>query len=196
MDEGVLRNGELLLTELQTNGEAAFEKVYNLYSAELIAFAAKRLESLAEAKDILHDVFVDLWTRRETLRITTSLRAYLYSMVRYKVIDHIRKNVRREYYTQMVRSLESRTDNSTLEQILYEDMTAIVESEIDKLPEKTREVFLMSRYQHKTVREIAEQMQVSEQTVKNQLSTALRRLRPALGGIITTMIMLFIRGLL
>jgi RNA polymerase sigma-70 factor (ECF subfamily) len=196
MDEGVLRNGELLLTELQTNGEAAFEKIYNLYSAELIAFAAKRLESLAEVKDILHDVFVDLWTRRETLRITTSLRAYLYSMVRYKVIDHVRKNVRREYYTQMVRSLESRTDNSTLEQILYEDMTAIVESEIDKLPEKTREVFLMSRYQHKTVREIAEQMQVSEQTVKNQLSTALRRLRPALGGIITTMIMLFIRGLL
>lgn len=192
MDEEDLPTAEVLLTDLKNGGEQAFEQVYSQYSAELIAFAAKRVESLSEAKDILQDVFVDLWTRRNTLEITTSLRAYLYATMRYKVIDHIRRNVRREYYAQMVECLAARTDNSTLEQVLYEDMNALVESEIDKLPGRTREVFLLSRYQHLSIREIAEEMQVSEQTVKNQLTTALRRLRPALGGIITTLVLLFI----
>ena len=192
MDDEDLPTGEVLLRGLQNNSEQAFERIYNQYSAELIAFAAKRLESLAEAKDILQDVFVDLWTRRSTLHIHTSLRAYLYTTMRYKVIDHIRRNVRGEYYARMVESIAIQSDNSTLEQILYEDMNALVESEIDKLPGRTREVFLLSRYQHLTIREIAEEMQVSEQTVKNQLTTALHRLRPALGGIITTLVLLFI----
>lgn len=160
-------------------GHGSFEQVYKAYAPELIGYAARRLESLSEAEDIVQDVFADLWHKKEELLITHSLRAYLYGAVRYKVIDHIRRHVQRSYYADMVRSLHTEEDNATFDHIVYKDLHGLIEAEIGKLPARTKEVFRMSRHGHLSVSEIADTLQVSDQTVKNQLTTALKRLRPS-----------------
>lgn len=188
MELEALPTDEVLLTGLQENDEKAFERIYARYSPDLLDFAARRLESLTEAKDILQDVFIDLWAKRATLHIRLSLRSYLFSTVRYKMIDHIRKNIKRDYYAKMVKTIHNNMDNSTFDHILYNDLNTFAESEIDKLPRRVKEVFLLSRHQHLSIREIAHELQVSEQTVKNQLTTAMRKLRPALSKIITVFV--------
>lgn len=192
MNEKNLHSESQLLEKMHIGKENAFEEIYNHYAADLINFAAYRLESLSEAKDIVQDIFLDLWIKREALTITRSLRAYLFNAVRFKVIDHIRKNIHREYYSDIVKSLYATNDNSTFDNILYNDMNIYVESEIKKLPCRIREAYQLSRVQHLSISEIARQMNVSEQTVKNQITTAMKRLRPIISKILIIITLLFI----
>lgn len=192
MNEKSLHQESIFLEKMHLGEEGAFEEIYNHYADDLIDFAARRLESLSEAKDIVQDLFLDLWIKRETLMITFSLRAYLFSAVRFKVIDHIRKNIHREYYSNIVKDLYTRDDNSTFDNILYNDMSSYIDSEVKKLPRRIREIYQLSRYQHLSISEIASQMNVSEQTVKNQLTTALKRLRPVISKILIIIALLSI----
>lgn len=156
-----------------------FEDIYRSHAPELIEYASKRLENLSEAEDVIQDVFTDLWSKKDQLRISCSIRAYLYAAVRYKVVDHIRRNIQRDYYARMVKALRTEEDNATFNQVVYRDLEQHLETEIEKLPARTQQVFHMSRKDHLTVKEIASRLEVTDQTVKNQLTTAVKRLRPA-----------------
>jgi RNA polymerase sigma-70 factor (ECF subfamily) len=180
MDEIDIQTDKKLLRRLRNGDEKAFEQIYQDYSSALIGFAGSRLETLAEAKDVVQDVFMSLWIKREVLQINVSLQSYLYTAIRYKVIDHIRKNVQRDYYAKAVSHLKPQSENTVYDDIFYKELNGLMDSEIGKLPLRTREVFLMSRKRHLSIAEIATQLNVSEQTVKNQLTTALKKLRPAL----------------
>lgn len=170
---------EVLLQRFQQGDAHAFEQIYKLYVPGLIEFAARRLESLSESEDIIQDLFLDLWSKRGKVLINYSLKAYLFAAVRYKVVDHIRRNINRDYYQTLVRSLNTEADNATFNNILYKDMNGFLELEIEKLPCRMREVFILSRKRHLSISEIASTLKVSDQTVKNQLTTALKRLRPS-----------------
>jgi RNA polymerase sigma-70 factor (ECF subfamily) len=176
-----------LILQLQQGDRKAFERIYGRYAAELIDFAAGRAEYLEDARDMVQDIFISLWSNRETLQIT-SLPAYLYGAVRYKLIDHIRRNIRQERYSAHAQLLYPDTDNSTLDDILYEDMDHFVISEAEKLPPRMREVFLLSRKRRLNIKEISSEMQISEQTVKNQLYSALKALRPLKDKILSVLL--------
>jgi RNA polymerase sigma-70 factor (family 1) len=166
-----------LIQEFLSGGEKAFTALYELYAPSLINYAAARLTSLEEARDIIHDLFVHLWEEKDVLVITRSLRGFLFAAVRYRIIDHIRRNITRREYAERLQTLQAEIELSNQDETEAKDLHRALEKAIDELPPRVREIYRLSRQQHRSITEIAQQLQLSPQTVKNQLTTALSLLR-------------------
>lgn len=166
-----------LLQRLRAGEEAAFADIYAGYAPLLIGYAAARLSSLEEARDIIHDIFVYLWDERQNLDINRSLRSYLFTAVRYRIIDHIRKQLTRRQYFTWAKMLIQRVNADMEEEIAVKHLHHTLEHAVEDLPSRTQEIYRLSRYRHLAVKEIACELGLSEQTVKNQLTTALNYLR-------------------
>ncbi|QEH43399.1 RNA polymerase sigma-70 factor [Chitinophaga sp. XS-30] len=165
------------ILRFRTGDMEAFEWLYNRYAKEMMDFAAGKLVSLEEARDIIHDLLVELWAKREQLHVNQSLRAYLMQAVRFRVIDHLRRNMLREDYKEAMHTAEKEIDNTTGQLIVYRDLDNAITAELDRMPPRAREIYRLSRQQHMSVNEIASTLNISSQTVKNQLTTVLKHLR-------------------
>lgn len=169
-----------LLDLLKQDDRSAYTEIYHRYKFILHNHAWNKLREREEAQDILQEVFTNLWVKRATLTISSNLSGYLYSAVRNRVLDHYSHNeVKLKYVNGMKPDLEHEvaTDHRVRENQLKE----LIEREIAALPPRMREVFEMSRKQHMTYKEIAETLGTSEETVKKQVSGALKTLRVKLG---------------
>ncbi|UAY56918.1 RNA polymerase sigma factor [Arachidicoccus terrestris] len=184
----------MFIEKLKADCPKAFETVYNTYAPQLINYSAARLSSLEESRDLVHDVFVSFYERRATLDLNVSVRTYLFAALKYKMIDHIRKNTHRKYYKEMVLSMDQHTEESVFDQTVYNNLNCIMDQEVSRLPGRMRETFILSRQHHLSVTEIAAEMRVSEQTVKNQLSTALKKLRVVLNRIALIPLLIWLLG--
>lgn len=170
------------LVLLLNNGDRlAFTQIYERYKYLLYVHALRRLRNEAEAEDLIHDLFATIWNRHETLNLKGSLQGYLYTAVRnriFKLMAH--KNVESEYISSFHQAIEP-TANITDYLVREAQMAAMIEKEIAALPPKMREVFELSRKQHLSHKEIAEQLNISEQTVSKQVTNALKILKTRLG---------------
>ncbi|NSL87426.1 sigma-70 family RNA polymerase sigma factor [Chitinophaga sp. Mgbs1] len=170
-----LTEGELLLL-VAADDAAAYEVLYNRYWEPLFLFAYKRLRITAAAKDAVQEVFINLWRRRATLQVNASLRTYLFTAVRYEVLKSI------AYATHTVAGEETMAmtvpaADDTTDTLHAKELQHVLADAVEKLPGKMKMIYVMSRQYHRSVAEIAQELHLSEQTVKNQLSRALLRLR-------------------
>ena len=162
---------------LQQGDEEAFELLYNRYWEKLLTVAYHRTGSMETAKELVQDVFTNLWRRRNHLNIKTTFAAYIFSAMKYTILDYIRSQAVKEKYAEAIKKTALGTDNTTIDFIAYRELNSILEKEINKLPEKCRMVFRLSRVEHYSTKEIAEKLQISPKTVENQLTKALKVLR-------------------
>jgi len=169
--------GDHLLEALRSGNEQAFAAIYEQFAPALINYAATRLIELEEARDIIHDLFVHLWEERATITITHSLRAFLFAAVRYRIIDHIRRNVKKRAYADSLEALYTAIAMNNGQELEAKDLEGNIERAISQLPPRVQEVYRLSRHQHRSIAEIAKELRLSPQTVKNQLTTALSLLR-------------------
>ncbi|HTN08003.1 RNA polymerase sigma-70 factor [Agriterribacter sp.] len=169
-----------LLQSLKSGDQSAFNALYELYAASLTGYAASRVASLEEARDIIHDLFVYIWDERENIAITTSFKSFLFAAVRYRIIDHIRKNITRREYAEMTQRLTNDFINNAEDELTAKNLNQTIELAVNNLPLRTKEIYRLSRHHQLAVKEIACQLHLSEQTVKNQLTTALSYLRASL----------------
>jgi len=181
-----------LLIRLSVGDEEAFSEVYNLYAASLIRFAGSKLSSLEEAKDLIHDVFVYLWVEQKRIHIHTSLQTYLFGITRHKIIDHIRKNITREEYANKLRALSLDMECRIEKDIHAKELNRTVEKALEELPPRTKEIYQLSRNENKSIAEISELLHISNQTVKNQLTSALKFLRSSLTRLTTFLLFVFL----
>jgi RNA polymerase sigma-70 factor (family 1) len=172
---------ELLIARLKKGDHEAFAEIYARYAGKLAGFAGSKLYSLDDAKDILHDMFVNLWENRTEISVTSNLQSYLFTIVRRRIIDKIRKNVTREQYALMMQSLADSYDNSE-SRLETRELQKHIERLLGHIPPRVKEIYLLSRNEGLSNREIADKLNLSEQTVKNQLSAALKHLRKSLTG--------------
>src|SRR3546814_10713262 len=115
------------LPERFRNGDPeAFALIYTHYAESLIDFVSAKLASMDEARDLIHDLFVDIWEKRDRLRIDSSFRSYLLTASRYRVIDHVLSNIRHEYYAGITRPRNTHADTYTSYDILSKDITAVM----------------------------------------------------------------------
>lgn len=171
---------EHLLLLLKQGDKAAFESVYHLYWEKMYAAAYKRVKNSEAAEEIVQDLFTDLWQRRGLLPAVTSLSAYLYSAIHYRAIDYIRKEITKNRYERYVGLYRLDFDNTTEDQLLFNDLNAYISKEIETLPVKCREVFKLSRNGHKSNKEIAQALGISEKAVEKHITKALKHLRTTL----------------
>lgn len=168
-----------LLNQLKNGDKNAFTSIYQSYAPALVGFVASKLSSREEARDIIHDIFTSLWDASEKLDVKTgTLQSFLFAAAHYRVIDHIRKHVTRKAYAEMLGQLSDMIifENGEAE-IVSKDLHNNMEQAVEKLPLRVKQIYRLSRDRHLAIREIAFKLGLSEQTVKNQLSTALHHLR-------------------
>jgi len=182
---------QVLLQQLSQNDQAAFTAIYERYWKSLFREAMNVLRSQKEAEDCVQELFVSLWNRRQALSITT-LRAYLHTAIRYQCIDRIEKDmIRGGYLEDFTTYLEANQTMPSIEEELYaRELAANIDQVMDKMPDKMREVFRLSRQEHLTHREISTRLQISEETVKKQIYLALKILKSNLGN--TSLAMLIV----
>lgn len=179
-----------LLHLLKSGDQSAFNMLYELYAASLTGYAAARLASLEEARDIIHDLFVYIWDERASITITTSFKSFLFAAVRYRIIDHIRKNITRREYAEMAQRLTADYIASSEDELAAKEISQTLELAVNNLPSRTKEIYRLSRHRQLAVKEIASRLHLSEQTVKNQLTTALSYLRISLERITVLLVWL------
>ena len=172
---------DLQLTSLlKEDDEAAFAEIYVRYAANLTGFASSKLFSLEDSRDVIHDVFVKLWEDRKRLQVDRNLEAFLFTLIRHRIVDKIRKNITREEYAVMALALQTSYHSDTEQQIAAKELKKHIDGALQHLSPKVKEIYCLSREQHLSVAEIADKLQLSEQTVKNQLTVALKHLRESL----------------
>ena len=164
---------------LASGSENTFKIVYQKYWQRLFLSAYNVLKDKEACEDIIQDIFVSLWQRRESLNINTSLPAYLFTATRYQVFHHIKKSTGRP---ELFKNLEKRFLTDAPDMTLYaKDMQEKINTAVNNLPEKCRNIYKLSREHQLSYKEIAYHLQISTKTVENQLSIALKKLRDALG---------------
>jgi RNA polymerase sigma-70 factor (ECF subfamily) len=171
-------NSDLELLLLLKKGEqVAFAELFQRYHHPLYLHARRMLGDMDEAKDIVQDVFASIWSKRDNLTIPAAVDAYLYGAVKNRILNVIaHQHVVSRYAESIDRFLENGIAY-TDEQVREKELARIIEKEISLLPEKMRVVFEMSRNDELSYREIAERLNISENTVKKQAQRALKILK-------------------
>lgn len=179
-----------LLDLFRSGDMQAYEELYQRYWSLLYIAACKVLRQEDDAKDIVQEVFLSLLQKGTELELTTSLSAYLYAAVRYKVLDRMRHlQVKEQYFSSLQHYTDAAavlTDGKLLEKEFIEKM----EAAIKLLPDKMRIVFELSRHEALSHKEIARLLQISDKTVKKQIANALKVLKIKLVQAIILLILL------
>lgn len=168
-----------LFSLIKEDNIKAFEELYNRHWAGLVDAAYRRLQSSQRAEDLVQDLFVSLYQKRTSIEFTVSLQAYLNQALKYKILNEFRSdNTRNTYQKAVFFSPVCKNDfASALEaKELHRKIDMILES----LPEKCRKVFLLSRRENRSNKEISQSLSISLSTVEKHIGRALKTLRNAL----------------
>lgn len=175
---------EQLIEHLRAGSHQAYTEIYNRYKAPLYRHALKVLEKKEEVNDVIHDLFLTLWVRREAITINRSLSAYLNGALRNRILDHIARN---RFVGSYLDSLQHYIECSipyTERQVLFNELVNLLDREVAALPPKMREIFELSRRDNLSHKEIAAQLNISDHTVKKQINNALKILRPKITSLL------------
>lgn len=170
-------NDEVLLELFRQGNTHAFEELYKRFWGVLYLQAYRILEQEQDAQDIVQEVFTTLWTKAAGISLSGSLAAYLYVATRNRVLNLLASKRTYQGHLSSLKHFISGADNTSLQYITEKEITARIEREIHALPVKMREVFELSRKTALTHKEIAHKLQLSQETVKKQISNAIRTLR-------------------
>ena len=165
-----------LVKRLQKGNLEAFDDVFKKYSSRLYGFAFKFLKSKVETEGLVQDVFLKVWENRRNLKKEYSLKSYLFTIAYHNICRIFRK---KRIYLELAESNGNSRDRSfnLEEQIDYKNILDRVDRLIEHLPEKQKIIFIKSRREGKSTREIAREMKLASGTVDNNISAALKFLR-------------------
>ena len=181
MEDFTLYSDQKLISLLKDNSQVAYTKIYDRYQGLLYIYACKITKDENEAEDIVQEVFFYLWDKRNTINFDSSLSSYLYTAVRYKFFNLLDHKKIRANYIESFQDFMSMGSVQADYRLRERDLAQLIEKEIALLPPKMREIFELSRKQQLSHKEIAQKLNISEKTVKNQVNGALKQLRGKLG---------------
>lgn len=167
-----------LLERIKCDDISAFETLYHRMWERLFLFAQSRLKSKADAEDVVQQVFMNIWEHRATKNITGSFSNYLFTAVRYEVIDQLAAMLKDHQKLAHVQEHILPGFNETLENLLAKEMDKEISDHIQHMPEQMQKIFRLSREEQLSPGEIAKTLAITEKTVRNQLSIAIGNLRP------------------
>ncbi|ALL05701.1 hypothetical protein AQ505_09480 [Pedobacter sp. PACM 27299] len=187
-------NDQDLVALLKTDEQVALKCIYDKYWENLYLAAFNIIRDEAQSKDIVQDVLLQMWIRRNDVAILT-LKSYLFSAVRYKVLTHIKCADNRKVFVEPG-ELEQLAGSTELSDRLNEhDINEILEQVVVTLPGRCREIFLLSRKQFLSNKQIGERLGISVKTVENQMTIALKHLRAAMNEYLFWACLLFEIGI-
>ena len=174
----------ILLTRLKQNDEQAFEELFRKYFPVLHEYANFYTRDSRLSEDIVQDIFFRIWESRVSLVITTSFKAYLYRSVHNSCIQYLRHQAVKNKHDALSQiKLEEATAmnrlffESGLQKLFENEIEALINSALNEMPEKSREIYLLSRHSHLKNAEIAVKMELTEKAVEYHITKALSMVR-------------------
>ncbi|MHA7110249.1 RNA polymerase sigma factor [Sunxiuqinia elliptica] len=173
-------NNEIeLIQKLKAGDSAAFETLFGLYAGKLFYFVNKYLDLKEEAEEIVQDVFLNLWKHKKEIRSEKAFKSYLYQIALNNIRNYFNKKLVQEKHKQLIAQNYLFEKESDADELDYESVIKKVDQLIDQLPPKRKEIFLLSRKEGLDISEIADYLNISEATVKNQITSAVAFLKKA-----------------
>lgn len=165
-----------LVTLLRDGNALAFKELYDRYWLYSYRLAVKKLGREDLAQEMAQQLFENLWDKRDRL-IITNIKAYLTISLKNLIIDYVRRNIREESYLDHLKTFFDQSYGTVTETYEYSELSDTVTTLLSRLPEKTRQVFELSRFEYYTIPEIAQQLNLSEKAIEYHLTKSLRFLR-------------------
>jgi len=165
---------ELLFELIRKDNRAAFSELYNRYWNKLYLYLIKVIRHPEETEDILQEVFVSIWNRRQELNNIESIKAYLFSSARFKGLNFLHREVTKGKVIDHLLLDSNKQDTSLENQQSAKEIERVLENTIEDLPSKMQQVFVLSRKEQLSYKEIADTLNISDKTVKKQINNALK----------------------
>jgi RNA polymerase sigma-70 factor (family 1) len=172
-----LHSEKELFANISRGDEEAFQLLFGMYKSRLHDFAFRMLKSHESADELVQETFLKIWASRETLVSIEQPEHYLFTVTRNKAIDQLRKIAQDRTLRQIIWKRISQLQNPTEEYIFEKESSQLVQEAFAKLSPQKQEVFRLSRYEGLNHEQIADQLHISKNTVKNHLVSSLRFIR-------------------
>ncbi|MFY0652003.1 MAG: RNA polymerase sigma-70 factor [Cyclobacteriaceae bacterium] len=164
------------MTRLNIADLTSFESLFRAYYSNMVIYAFKFLRKKEEAEDLVQEVFFSLWKKKDTIELKSSLESYLFGAVKRQCQNKLRhdKVVRKYANNFAISSNQSQDPYSTL---VGEEMESVIKNTLDELPDQSKKIFVMNRFESKKYKEIAKELSISVKTVEAHMSKVLKLFR-------------------
>jgi len=176
--------GTDIIIALQQGDHKAFETIFVAYYDRMRLFIDGYIKSEDEAEDITEELFVNLWSNRQSLDTNKSFNSYLHTIARNAAINFLKNRLVRDAYTAHYPQVE--TAYSSEEELIAREVELLIDMAVEKMPSQRREIYLLSRKEGLKNEEIALRLHTTKRNIESQLSQALKELRK----VVTTFLML------
>lgn len=168
---------ETLLRRFAEGDHTAFSEIYDVHWEKLFLYAVRILGDENDAEDAVQDAFVSLWKYRHKAIQIRVLHHYLLTIVRNNAVKTIRRHMETRNYLDSFRAFFDELEQGADETFIAKGLEQFIDGEIEKLPAKMREIFVLSRKEQLSHKQIAEKLGISDETVKKQIYNSLKTLR-------------------
>lgn len=169
-----------VLETLQLGNESAFEMIFRTYYQPLCRYAYSFLQDKEEAEEVVQASFISVWEKRNNIAIETSLKSYLYRMVRNSCLNVIKHEKVKQQHVAHELAVSEVAYESVSQKVQAAELEIRITEAMKTLPEQCRLVFQLSRFEELKYQEIADQLQISVKTVENHMGKALKLMREQL----------------
>lgn len=169
-----------LVQLLQKGNVEAFDSLFEVYSQKLYGFALKYFKNETDAEELVQEVFVKVWENRKTLKSELSFKSYLFTIALNQIRKHFNKKATSLRYLESLQNEPDFLDHQTSYDDNYESALRQINLIIEQMPPRRREIFIRSKLEGKSSKEIAAELDISSGTVDNQVSESLRFIRSQL----------------
>jgi RNA polymerase sigma-70 factor (ECF subfamily) len=165
-----------LVEELHQGDVRAFDKLFEVYATKLYGFVLKFLKSESDAEDVVQTVFVKVWERRSTLQKEASFKSYLFTIAYNDVLKIFRsRSYQQAYHRELI--TQSDVHDHLNDRVDFQSVLTRVDELVEQLPERRKTIFIKSRKEGLSAKEIALELNISSSVVDNNISEALKFLR-------------------
>jgi len=169
-----------VLEKIQSGNESAYEMIFRTFYQPLCRYAYSFLEDKEEAEEVVQSAFITVWEKRKSIDIQTSLKSYLYRMVRNGCLNVIKHEKVKQQHVAHEMAVTEVSYESVTQKVYASELESKITEALKALPEQCRLVFQLSRFEELKYQEIADQLQISVKTVENHMGKALRIMREQL----------------
>lgn len=187
-------NHNIILESIESRKDKAmdFSKIYMSFYPKLVRFATVFVVYEEDAENIIQDLFLGLWERKESLKCIENINAYMYRLTKNKCLDHLKHEMVKDRFIANAQSLYEQEvslklqslENFDVELASEERVEKIVSDAVGLLPPKCREIFVLSRYDGLKYKEISDKLNISVNTVETQMCIALKKLRNSISSLL------------
>lgn len=174
------RDDQCLVQLLQKGNVVAFDSLFEIYSIKLFGFAMKYLKNENDSEELVQEVFVRVWEHHQSLKSELSFKSYLFTIALNQIRKHFNKKVISLRYLENLQNDSETTENLIIQNENYEIILQRINLIVEQMPPRRREIFIKSKMEGKSSKEVAIELNISDGTVDNQVSEALRFIRSKL----------------